>query len=815
MTQSEVNVNVLHAKTRWHKVEPDEAVVAKLAAECGIDPLIARLLVRRGIDDSEAANKFLKPKLEDLHDPYLLDGMKAAVERIKQAIADKEKLLIYGDYDADGVSSTSLLLHVMRTLQADVDYYIPNRFREGYGINKEALALAKERGFGLVVSVDTGISAVMEAEVAKQLGLDLIITDHHEPPEQLPDAYAVINPKKPGCPYPFKMLAGVGVAFKLATALLGRIPEEWLELVALGTIADLVPLTDENRILAAFGLERMNRRELTGMRALLEVAGIQREVTAGHVGFALGPRINASGRLDSADSAVRLLITDNEEEARMLAEELDEVNRERQELVEEMTQEAIAEVEQDKERHQHVIVVAKKGWNVGVVGIVASRLVEKYYRPAIVLSIDEEKGTAKGSARSISAFHLYRALAECQEWLPHFGGHAMAAGMTLPIENIAPFHQHLSQLAQQWLTDEDYVPQTTLEDELRLERVQLPLIEQIEALAPYGMGNPTPLFAFDNLKLLRLQLMGLDNEHVKMILQDGEHLLEGIAFRAGGMEKEISPCARLRVLGELQVNEWNGKRSPQLIIKDVAIPHLQIFDWRSNRKQLDRFLDMDAEECLFVCGAGSEDEELLRGAKYHVVSWEALGQGNCDGELIKRAKRVVWVQAPPTMSVCKKSLPYFADAERLYLLFGDKEFDDMLVKTPTREEFKKLYGALVGKEKISLSKHFSSLARVTGLQKRALSFMIQVFAECGFISLNQGEIKIHPNPNKKPLTESVLYQKQIEREEVFRTLVYSTYLELCQFLVSTIAFTHIGGLANELQRENQSDSRLSATGDSV
>lgn len=224
---------------------------------------------------------------------------------------------------------------------------------------------------------------------------------------------------------------------------------------------------------------------------------------------------------------------------------------------------------------------------------------------------------------------------------------------------------------------------------------------------------------------------------------------------------------------------------------------------------------MDAEECLFVCGAGSEDEELLRGAKYHVVSWEALGQGNCDGELIKRAKRVVWVQAPPTMSVCKKSLPYFADAERLYLLFGDKEFDDMLVKTPTREEFKKLYGALVGKEKISLSKHFSSLARVTGLQKRALSFMIQVFAECGFISLNQGEIKIHPNPNKKPLTESVLYQKQIEREEVFRTLVYSTYLELCQFLVSTIAFTHIGGLANELQRENQSDSRLSATGDSV
>ncbi|MFC7440892.1 single-stranded-DNA-specific exonuclease RecJ [Laceyella putida] len=804
---------MLHAKTRWHKAEIDETLAARLAADCEVDPLIARMLVRRGIADSEAAKRFLKPKLEDLHDPFLLDGMAEAVARIRQALTNKEKILIYGDYDADGVSSTSLLLFVMKTLQAEVDYYIPNRFREGYGINKEALVLAKERGFGLVVSVDTGISAVAEAEAAKELGLDLIITDHHEPPEQLPDAYAVINPKKPGCPYPFKMLAGVGVAFKLATALLGRIPEEWLELVALGTIADLVPLTDENRILAAFGLKRMEQRKLIGLRALLEVAGIEREVTAGHVGFAIGPRINASGRLGSADAAVRLLTTENEEEARRLAEELDEMNRERQELVEEMTQEAIAEVERDKDQHQHVIVIAKKGWNVGVVGIVASRLVEKYYRPVIVLSIDEEKGMAKGSARSIAAFHLYQALAECREWLPHFGGHAMAAGMTLPLENIPALHQKLSQLAQQWLTEEDYVPQTVLEDELSLGQIQLPLIDQIEALAPYGMGNPTPLFALNNLKLSRLQLMGRSNEHVKMIVQDEAHLLEAVAFRAGGMEREIAPYARLHVLGELQVNEWNGKRSPQLIVRDVAIPHLQIFDWRSNRKQLDRFSEMDTDQCLFVCSAGTEDETLLRQSKYKVASWEELERDQWDEAEIKQAKHVVWVQAPPTMSLCKKGLPFFADAERFYLLFGDKEFDDMLVKTPTREEFKKLYRVLAGKEKLSLSKHFSSLARVTGLQKRALSFMIQVFAECGFISIDQDEIKIHRNPNKKPLTESAHYQKQMEREEVFRTLVYSTYLELCQFLVSTIAFTHIGGLANELQRENSSDSRLSATGD--
>lgn len=807
-------MGVLHAKTRWHKAEISEPLVKRLADACGVAPLIARLLVRRGITDSEAAKRFLTPKLEDLHDPFLLDGMKEAVARIRQALTNREKILIYGDYDADGVSSTSLLLQVLKTLKADVDFYIPNRFREGYGINSEALTLAKERGFNLVVSVDTGISAVAEAEVAKELGLDLIITDHHEPPEQLPNAFAVINPKKPVCPYPFKMLAGVGVAFKLATALLERIPVEWLELAALGTIADLVPLTDENRILAAFGLKQMDQRKSIGLRTLLEVAGIEREVTAGHVGFALGPRINASGRLDSADIAVRLLTTENEQEARHFAEKLDEMNRERQELVEEMTKEAIAEVERNKDQHRYVIVIAQKGWNEGVIGIVASRLVERYYRPTIVLSIDEAKGTAKGSARSIAAFHLYRALAECREWLPHFGGHAMAAGMTLPVENIPRLQQQLSQLAKQWLTEEDYIPQTVIDDELSVEEINLSLIDQIEALAPYGTGNPTPLFALSDLKLSRLLLMGRSNEHVKMIVEDKNQALEAVLFRAGGIEKEIAPYASLRLLGELQVNEWNGRRSPQLIVRDLAIPHLQIFDWRSNRKQWDRFQEIKTDRCLFLCSAGTEEMEMLQHAQYQVVSWEGLDQGEWDEEKIKQAKYVVWVQAPPTMAICKQWLPLFADAERLYLLFGDKEFDDMLVKLPTREEFKKLYRVLAGKEKFSLSKHFSSLARVTGLQKRVLSFMIQVFAECGFVSIDHDEIKIHPNPDKKPLTESGHYQKQMEREEVFRTLVYSTYQELCQFLVSTIAFTHIGGLANELQRENSSDSRLSATGDS-
>ncbi|MBA4495742.1 single-stranded-DNA-specific exonuclease RecJ [Paenactinomyces guangxiensis] len=807
---------MLRSKTRWQPAQIDPDRCRKLSKELNIHPTVARMLIRREIDDAVQAKRFLNPRLDDLYDPFLLDGMHEAVERIHRAIRQGEKILVYGDYDADGVSSTSLMIMVLRQLGADVDYYIPNRFREGYGINKEALQLAKERGFQLIISVDTGISAVMEAGFAKELGLDLIITDHHEPPETLPDALAVINPKKPACSYPFDKLAGVGVAFKLATALLGRVPEELLEIVALGTIADLVPLVDENRVFATYGLKRMNLREHVGIAALLEVSGIDQDVSAGHVGFSLGPRINASGRLDSANQAVDLLVTKNWEQARLIAEELNLMNRERQQLVEEMAEEAVAEVEASPERHRHVIVVAKEGWNVGVIGIVASRLVEKYYRPVIVLGVDEESKMAKGSARSIAGFDMYKALTACRDLLPHYGGHYMAAGMTLPTDHLPSFHDRLTALAKEWLAPEDYTPLTVPEEELTLDQIQPQLIDQLQALAPYGMGNPTPLFVVREANITRVQLIGQQKQHLKLYLEAGGHHMDAVGFRLADLAQEMAPYAKVQLLGELQMNEWNGKRTPQLLIRDLSIPHLQVFDWRSNRVQLEWLSGIEEESYRFICAKSCSQPQLIaEKGPNRVIFWEDLEIDRWE-EKAREAKNFVFVDPPPSMELFIRGLSYCREAERLYFIYGDADFDDLLVKVPTREQFKRLYQALAGKGTISISRHMPSLMRVTGLQKRPLSFMIHVFEELGFLRIEQGLIHVDPHPIKKALTESKLYQRQLAREQVLQTLVYSSYRELCNYLLTNVKFKwHLGGKNNGLQREDSGDSRFSASGNSV
>lgn len=798
-----------HPRTRWQAVRIDDEKSHQLADELAIHPIIAKMLLRRGIDRVDDAKRFLDPKLSDLHDPFLLDGMKEAVDRIRLALQKGEKILVYGDYDADGVSSTSLLMHLFRQLGAQVDYCIPNRFRDGYGIHQELLFQAKKDGFQLVVSVDTGITAVQEAAVAQKWGLDLIITDHHEPQEKIPQAVAVINPKKPGCPYPFKMLAGVGVAFKLATALLNRIPEEYLDLVALGTIADLVPLVGENRILAYHGLKKMNERQNPGIRALLKVAGIEKDVSAGHVGFALGPRINASGRLDSADAAARLLITSDDNEAATLAYELDEMNRERQALVEQMTEEAIAEVEKEPDKHQHVIVVAKPGWNIGVIGIVASRLVEKYYRPVIVLGIDEEERLAKGSARSISGFHLFEALSKCKQWMTHFGGHAMAAGLSLAVDQIDKLHQELEQIAIEQLEPDDLIPLTSAEVELDLNQVDLRFIEQLNLLQPYGYENPTPLFIIRDVQLNRIQRIG-QNQHIKMVVKKGDQLIEALWFRMGQVAFELSPLAKAHMVVELSINEWNGKRTPQLIIRDLMIPHLQIYDWRSNRRPSNWLDYFDIDRTVFICSRENrfpfqEQVQCCYWDDEERTLWDQMGQ---------EAKHLVLVDPPPSMEHFYKRLSHFIEVERLYFLFGDESFDDLLLKTPSRDDFKRLYKVLIGKEKISLVKHLSSLMRVTGLQKRTLSFMIQVFGELGFLKIENEEIILNPKPQKRPLTESRMYQRQLAREKVMEMLVYSSTKDLIHTLFSTISFKHVGGYEDGFQSKDSGHSGLSATGDS-
>lgn len=416
---------MLYSKYEWRIRSAESSITDRLAQDLSLPPMVASLMASRGIHSAEDGRRFLYGTFELTHDPYLMQGMQEAVSRIRKALEDREHILIYGDYDADGVSSTSLMIHLMRYLGASYDIYIPHRSNEGYGLHNHALDWAHQQGVSLVITVDTGISAVEQIAYANSLGIDVIVTDHHEPPEVLPEAYALINPKIPTCSYPFKGLAGVGVAYKLAQALVGEPPEEWLQIVSIGTIADLMPLTGENRVLVKHGIESMRSTKYEGIRCLLEVSGIHVEqVTAVNVAFSMAPRINASGRLDHAGRAVTLLTTEHREEAERLAWELDGLNKDRQQVVENIVQEALGMV-QNRWRGQEVppvIVLAGEGWNVGVVGIVASKILERFYRPVVILGIDPETGNCKGSARSIPGFDIYAALHSCKDVMDHFGG---------------------------------------------------------------------------------------------------------------------------------------------------------------------------------------------------------------------------------------------------------------------------------------------------------------------------------------------------------------------------------------------------------
>ncbi len=574
---------VINRKTRWAIApwhDSDERLAVELSRELSLPPLVARLLLQRGYRDVKAAEAFLNGDASLLHDPYLLDGMKEAVDRISAAGAAGEKIRIYGDYDADGVSSTSLLCRVFQQLNYTYDYYIPHRSLEGYGLNNKAIQQAAEEGVKLLVTVDTGISAYEEVEFAKTCGLDVVVTDHHEPPGQLPNACAVVNPKQKHCSYPFKGLAGVGVAFKLATALMGRPPLELCDIVSLGTIADLMPLLDENRIFVRYGLQRMKEEPSIGFKALAEAAGIELPVlTSTGIAFGMAPRINAAGRLDHAKRAVELLVADDYDSAILAAIGLDALNKERQRIVEETVKEAEAKwadrleaCRASGEEEPSVIMLAGEGWNVGVIGIVASKLLERHYKPVVVLGIDAESGMCKGSARSIEGYDLHAALTECSELLDHYGGHQAAAGMSLHREQLAAFEAKMSALAKSWVTAEQWIPKSQVDLECELEEATLSTISQLALLEPFGIANPSPRLLFRNAEVAEKKAIGKESKHLKLAVGKGNRLLDVIAFGRGEAARQLPYGCRVDMLGELSINEWNGFRKPQLQLHDM---HMQ------------------------------------------------------------------------------------------------------------------------------------------------------------------------------------------------------------------------------------------------
>lgn len=562
---------------RWLVQPPAPPSLVQALGE--LSPIFLQLLYNRGLDSAGAVQSFLEGRYTASTDPFLLADMDKAVERIRQAITGDETIVVYGDFDADGVTATVLLVEALRGLglsRQQARPYIPDRIDEGYGLNFDALThIREELGADLVITVDCGIRSVAEAEHARAIGLDLIITDHHSLGEQLPPALAVINPKRPDSEYPEKMLAGVGIAYKLAEALQQALPQQanyelsqLLDLVALGTVADLAPLLGENRILVIEGLKTLNQLGRPGLRALAEQSGLRAGgMTAESIAFGLAPRINAAGRLAHAYDAARLLaLTDLDlrqrpDSAEKLALRLNALNRERQDHTRSLTARAETLIDKD----MPLIFAADSEFLPGVVGLVASRLAERYYRPTVVI----EKGPAesRGSCRSIPEFHITQALDEVADLLEHYGGHAQAAGLTVRNENLPALQTQLNQIAAEALTGLNLAPRLEIDSEIELSEVDFALVEMLSQLEPTGFSNPTPVFVSRNVAVLQSRVVGSDKAHLQLDLSDGWREMKAIAFRQSAWAHEMP--ARIDLVYSLSINEWRGRRDLQLMVHDL------------------------------------------------------------------------------------------------------------------------------------------------------------------------------------------------------------------------------------------------------
>ncbi|RNF40963.1 single-stranded-DNA-specific exonuclease RecJ [Planococcus salinus] len=772
---------MIESKKRWRLTAPEPRLVETIQQELSISSVLAKILVTRGITTVQQARSFMDMDVSGIHNPYLMKDMDKAVKRIRLAIEAGEKILVYGDYDADGVTSTTVMVTVLQDLGADAAFKIPNRFQHGYGPNKELFQQAHEEGVSLIVTVDNGISGIEQVQFANELGMDVIISDHHDIGEKLPDALAVVHPRHPEGDYPFGELAGVGVAFKMAHALYEEIPDHLMELVAIGTIADLVPLHGENRYFVKEGLLALKDSPRPAIEALSEVSGTaQRDITEETIGFQFGPRINAIGRLQDADPAVLMFLTEDPATARELAKGLDELNKERQAIVKQITDQAVQQVEQRyPEEPPHVIVVAQEGWNPGVVGIVASKLTEQFYRPSIVLSLDPEKGTAKGSARSIEGFHLYNELAKNRDILPHFGGHPMAAGMTLALGDVDELRKRLNEQAQESLSAEDLLPVVDIDIPVRLEEIDIETIESMRRLAPFGMGFAKPKFFLEEVKVASVRKIGASQNHLKMELTQNDALLDAVGFGIGSIGDELTPEVKLDVIGDLQVNEWNGRKKPQLLIEDIRTDEWQLFDIRGIR-QVSRWVKLIPEKNRLFLAFRPETVAVFQS----LVNAPICLVDNV-AKLEEPKHHLVLLDLPDSEEQLSSVLGEIKP-QRIYAHFYAKD-SHYFEQIPTRDQFKWLFAFIKKRGSFDFKKHCDELAKHKGWSRDSLFFMLQVFFELGFVTLNNGLTEIAQSPSKRDLTEAPTYKKREQQIALEQKLLYASYKDLKQWFDARVS----------------------------
>ena len=555
---------------KWQVYQVDNEKVEQIQQKYEVNKLLATILANRGIVEEKQIDKFLHPKRSDFYNPYEMPDMEIAVSRIIKAIENEEKTIIYGDYDVDGITSVTVLKSFLEERGLEVAEYIPNRLNEGYGLNNNAVEKIASQGYTLMITVDCGISAVEEVRYANELGIETIITDHHEPGNELPAALAVVDAKRKDNKYPFRNLAGVGVVFKLSQAIGMRLDLEekeylkYLDIVCIGTISDIVPLVDENRVIVKLGLKLVEQTKNLGLKSILKSAGYSK-IDSTTISFGVAPRINASGRMGHQEDALKLFLSKEIDEVNELTQKLNDYNRIRQETEKNIYAEVISKIEKDNLSEKNTIVVMGKNWHHGVIGIVSSKITEMYFKPSILLC--EEDDCGKGSGRSIPGFDLYEALTECKEFIDRFGGHSMAIGINIKKENFENFKNKLEEIATQKHI-EDIVPILKIDAQVSLDEISKDMVDSLKELEPFGEENKTPLFVFKNLKIDSIRALS-EGKHLKLTLKDSKNIVNAIGFNLGELTNEYKIDDRVDVVGNLEINSFNGMENIQINIKDI------------------------------------------------------------------------------------------------------------------------------------------------------------------------------------------------------------------------------------------------------
>ena len=723
----------------------EDADFTKIAKKAGLGPEAARLLFSRGIKDEDSLTRFLAPSLDDLYDPYLLHDMDKAVERIRQAIERGELILVYGDYDADGMTSASIVKESLEQLGAECLVYLPNRFTDGYGPNASVYKyFIEQQGVSLIVTVDNGVAGHEAIDLAQSMGVDVIVTDHHSMPEVLPDAYAIVHPEHPKADYPFKHLAGCGVAFKLACALLEEVQVELLDLVAIGTIADMVSLTDENRIMVQYGLEVLRNTQRLGLQELFEIAGIaSSDLTEETVGFQLAPRLNALGRLDDPNPAIDLLTGFDDEEVHEIALMIQEKNEERKEIVQAIYDEAKNMVDPSKS----VQVLSKEGWNPGVLGIVAGRLLEELGQTVIVLNIED--GRAKGSARSIEAVDIFEALDPHRALFIAFGGHAGAAGMTLEAEQLDALSEILETYVKDKGIDAKGKSKLYLDEELDLESLSLDTVKSFEKLAPFGMDNQKPVFYIRDFQVENARSMGAGDSHLKLKISKGTANFEVVAFGQGAKATEFAQTKQLELAVTLSVNQWNGQTTLQLMMVDARVDGVQLFNIRGK----------------------------------NAVLPDGVPVLDFTGELpdISSSPAVVVKNIPEDIRILKD---IFQQHDFLAAYFkNDIDKPYYLTGYGTREQFAKLYKTIYQFPEFDIRYKLKDLSAYLKIEQILLVKMIQIFEELGFVTIENGVMRVNKVAAKRDIAESQIYQNLKQTVKDQEMLALGTVQEIYDFLM--------------------------------